>query len=366
MKININFIHGAFCEILDVKDVNSKKEYYIQFIDKKTDTILHDDVIKSNMWVKSSYSYFIDYKIKIIDLKSKKLIDQIDYNAESKNVYIWFDSSSLGDNISWMPFVEEFRVKHKCNVYCSTYQNQIFKLIYPNIKFVAPGTEVKNLYASYSIGCFNDEFKEKINWKLLNNQEICANILGIDFKEIKTPLPLLNKNRPIKEKYVCISTKSTAACKEWNFENGWKDVVRYLNNIGYIVVLVQKEKVDLLDDPSLNVILCDKTDLNDVINVLYFCDFYIGLSSGVSWISWSLNKPCILISGMSLEKTEFFTPFRIINKNVCYGCWNNPNFKFDKGDWNWCPKLKNTDRQFECSKSITSEVVINNIKTLVK
>ena len=78
----------------------------------------------------------------------------------------------------------------------------------------------------------------------------------------------------------------------------------------------------------------------------------------------SLRK--ILVSGFSLPKSEFFTPFRIINKNVCHGCWNNPNYNFDKGDWNWCPKLKGTDRQFECSKEITSQTVINNIKTLIK
>ena len=147
MKININFVNGACCEILEDND----GQYYIQFINKETDEILHDDVIKSNMWVKSSYCYFIDYRIRIIDFKTKNLIHEIDYNAESKNVYIWFDSSSLGDNISWIPFVEEFRVKHKCNVYCSTFQNEILKTMYPKINFVSPGTEVLNLYASYSI-----------------------------------------------------------------------------------------------------------------------------------------------------------------------------------------------------------------------
>ena len=363
MKININFVNGAFCEILDD---NNKNKYYVQFINKETNEILHDGVITSNMWIKSSFSYFINYRIRIIDFKSKNLIHEIDYNATSKNVFIWFDSNSLGDNISWIPFVEEFRLKHNCTVYCSTYQNEIFKSIYPHIKFVEPGKEVHNLYASYSIGCFNDESKERKNWKLLNNQEICANILGIDYKEIKPPLKILNSIRPIKQKYVCISTKSTAACKEWNAENGWKDVVSFLNSKGYKVVLVQKEEVELLNDPKLDIILCNSTDLNVLINMLYNCEFYIGLSSGVSWLSWSLNKPSILISGMSLEKNEFFTPFRIINKNVCHGCWNNPKYKFDRGDWFWCPKLKDTDRQFECSKSITSQTVIDNINTLIK
>ena len=107
-------------------------------------------------------------------------------------------------------------------------------------------------------------------------------------------------------------------------------------------------------------------DIHETINLLYNCEFFIGLGSGLSWLSWALKKPTILVSGFSLPKSEFFTPFRIINKNVCHGCWNNPNYNFDRGDWFWCPKLKDTDRQFECSKSITSQTVIDNINTLIK
>lgn len=362
MQINTNFVGGACCEVLEDND----NKYYIQFIDKKTDKIVYDEVINSNMWVRSAFCYFIDYKIKIIDFKTKNLIDQIEYDARGKNVYIWFDSSSLGDNISWMPFVEEFRIKHGCNVFCSTYLNDIFKPIYPHITFVPHGTELFNLYASYSIGCFEDKTKEKVNWKSLNNQEIAANILGIEYKEIKPPLEVIDKTRVIKEKYVVISTKSTSACKEWNTQFGWRDVVSYLNKKGYKVIAVQKEHDTLLDDKGLDIMLCNSTDMNHVLNVVYNSEFVIGLSSGISWMAWALNKPCILISGMSLEKNEFFTPFRIINKNVCYGCWNNEQFKFERGDWFWCPKLKDTDRQFECSKSITSQMVIDKIDILIK
>ncbi len=359
MKININFVNGACCEILEDND----GQYYIQFINKETDEILHDDVIKSNMWVKSSYCYFIDYRIRIIDFKTKNLIHEIDYNAESKNVYIWFDSSSLGDNISWIPFVEEFRVKHKCNVYCSTFQNEILKTMYPKINFVSPGTEVLNLYASYSIGCFNDHTKEKKNWKLLNNQEICANILGIDYKEIYPKIFVNDTKRKIQEKYVCFSTCSTAQAKFWNNPTGWQDVCDFLIKEGLTPVLIQSE----IDFSLKNIInKSGPKDIHETINLLYNCEFFIGLGSGLSWLSWTLKKPTILISGFSLPKTEFFTPFRIINKNVCYGCWNDPNYNFDKGDWNWCPKLKGTDRQFECSKEITAQTVINNIKTLIK
>jgi hypothetical protein len=45
---------------------------------------------------------------------------------------------------------------------------------------------------------------------------------------------------------------------------------------------------------------------------------------------------------------------------------NNPNYKFDRGDWYWCPVFKGTERQFECHKSITAEMVIDQIQPLLK
>jgi hypothetical protein len=39
--------------------------------------------------------------------------------------------------------------------------------------------------------------------------------------------------------------------------------------------------------------------------------------------------------------------------------------RLDASDWNWCPMLKNTDRMFECTKSITSEMVIRQIDKLI-
>jgi len=58
-----------------------------------------------------------------------------------------------------------------------------------------------------------------------------------------------------------------------------------------------------------------KPDLNSVVNYLQHSEFFIGISSGLSWLSWSLNVPTILISGFSEEYTEPITNVeRIINK----------------------------------------------------
>jgi len=101
-------------------------------------------------------------------------------------------------------------------------------------------------------------------------------------------------------------------------------------------------------------------DLKTRMRQIKASDFFIGLGSGLSWLAWACDVPVVLISGFSEPFAEFDTPYRVINKNVCHGCWNDPELKFDKNDWNWCPRNKN----FECSTSITPEIVIKEIKKI--
>ena len=44
----------------------------------------------------------------------------------------------MGDTISWVPYCEEFRKKHNCEVVVSTFLNHLFEKTYPNLKFVKP------------------------------------------------------------------------------------------------------------------------------------------------------------------------------------------------------------------------------------
>lgn len=71
-----------------------------------------------------------------------------------------------------------------------------------------------------------------------------------------------------------------------------------------------------------------------------------------------------MISGTTDEEVEFKNNnIRVINKSVCNGCFRKSEFyKFNAGDWLWCPINRDTDKQFECSKSITPDMVFNKIK----
>ena len=104
--------------------------------------------------------------------------------------------------------------------------------------------------------------------------------------------------------------------------------------------------------------------INDVIEDMSTCDFFIGLGSGLSWLAWSVGLPVFIISGFSEDYTETnVNTWRILNKSVCHGCFNT--HRLDPGDWNWCPLHKNTDRMFECTKEITSKMVIEKIESII-
>jgi len=106
--------------------------------------------------------------------------------------------------------------------------------------------------------------------------------------------------------------------------------------------------------------------IEETITNIAHCDFFIGLSAGPSWLAWALQRPVILISGYSAKWAEFETKIqRVINEKVCHGCFNDSTQKFDRGDWHWCPRQKGTDRQFECSKQITSDMVKDAIYKII-
>ena len=104
--------------------------------------------------------------------------------------------------------------------------------------------------------------------------------------------------------------------------------------------------------------------LQERINLIKDADFFIGLSSGLSWLAWCCKVPVVMISGFTHPTNEFETPYRVINYHTCHSCWNDMRLDFDHFDFLWCPRHKGTDRHFECTKLISAEQVITTIKKI--
>jgi hypothetical protein len=292
------------------------------------------------------------------------------------NILINFYSGSLGDTLAWMPIVEEYRRITKNNIFCIC-KNDLYKIFnYPNINFCINHDEIKDVIFNkvYNMGYWVQDLKFKEmdlqDPRTLNLQEVACDILKIPYKPIKPNLFIKNAQNKQKEKYACISVHSTAQSKYWNYPNGWNIITNHLVKLGYKVICIDKHKTygSLVQNNNIPENAIDKTgdiDIQERISDIYNCEFFIGLASGLSWLAWALNKKVILISGFSDPKTEFYTPYRIINKNVCNSCWNDQNFIFDPSDISYCPRHKNTSRMFECSKEIHPNIIIDNINKII-
>ena len=353
VSLDSHSVDGYFIEL----KTNITNPFKVEVYDEKKNLVYNTE-LSSGMYSKLNRNYYTKWKTKLF---VDDLTFEHEFDLENSRVFIVFESSSLGDTIAWMPYCEEFRKKHNCHVIVSSFINSMFEDQYPEIEFVTRDTVVLNIKALYRLGWFYDYNKEPVLPNTIPLQKSAANILGLDYKEIHSRIYFDPKERPYPEKYICIAPRSTAGCKLWNNPTGWLELTKYLSDKGYKIINISKdgeqiEGVENISDDSME----------NTKNVIFHSEFVIGLSSGLSWLSWSLGKHVVMISNFTDADHEFtINCTRITNPSVCNGCWNNPMFKFDKGDWNWCPEHKDTNRQFECHKSITADMVINQIQHLL-
>jgi len=361
----LDYNQGCKVEIVG----SESKKYNVKLIDNKNNNVIYESTISNNMWAKSDMKYFIDWRVEVSDLDGKSVVIY-NLNLNGKKVKIVNESGSLGDGIAWLSYVDLFQKKHKCILDYYTPNKELFQSEYPNINFFNYShISDENYFASYKIGCFDadDRSSSPVDWRTQSLQQMSAVILGIDYVETKPKfIKPANLKNNFNKKYVCIGSLSTAQAKFWNNPDGWDKVTEYLNSLGYDVVSIDKlnnigSSSYINKTPSKSIDKTGDLPISDRINDLHFCEFFIGLGSGLSWLAWMVNKPVILISGFSDPKSEFYTPYRVHNKNVCNSCWNDTSFKFDIGKWDWCPRNKD----FECSSNITFEMVKEQINKCI-
>ena len=361
---NLYHVDGLYFQLLD--DEGKNREYDVTFVDRNAtvqgmslpqNKTIYEVKMKPGSWAKLNRKYLSDIAIFVKyqgrTIKQINLLDEL----KGKRVFVVFESKSLGDSIAWIPYCLEMQEVFGCEVIVSTFKNELFESVYPELTFVDRGVTVHNLIARVEIGWFWDENKEPQNPVTIPLQQSASNILALPFREIQPRIAFTPGERPIDDKYICISTRSTAQCKHWYY---WPQLIQALKDMGYRVVELSQEADDLgaekLEDKSLTM----------AMTYLHHADLFIGLSSGISWLNWAVGKQTVMISNFTTPDHEFQSNcIRITNMEVCNGCWNNPKFKFNKGDWNWCPEHEDTPRQFECHKSISLENVLQKIKLIL-
>ena len=289
-----------------------------------------------------------------------------DASSDSSAYQVVNESPCLGDVVAWMPMVDKFQREKACRVNFYSPYGELFQSVYPNINFDYYNAQPKSGERIIKISASDVDGGK---WSEYNLQELACKFLGVKYESNKGKIATPNKPKNnFNKKYVCIGTQSTAQFKYWNNPTGWQETVDYLKSLDYEVVCIDKHPLfghgDHMNAIPKNCI--DKTgdiSLMDRINDLMYCEFFIGLTSGLSWLAWALGKPVVFISGISLPRTDFPNPYRVTNTDpkICHGCAAGKVFIFDQQTWLFCPKNKN----FECTREISFSMVKEKIDALI-
>ena len=343
----------------------SEHPWRVRLRDLDTGNILFDTTLKIGR-VNSTKRYFVRFRIEIS--QQAETVFEHDYSAAGREVLIQFPVGTLGDTLGWFPYAVKFKERHGCRLTCAMGDKLIalFRDAYPDITFLTH-EEVKpeRYYASYGIGLFFDDkdcVRQPCDFRLVGLHRTAGYILGVDPTEAPPRIAIPDDTRPIAEPYVCIAAQSTTQCKYWNNPTGWREVVRFLKEAGYRVICIDQKPVHGhgivwnhipygAEDETGDRPLAERA------RWLKHAEFFVGLGSGLSWLAWSVGAPVVMISGFSHPTTEFASPYRVINYHTCNSCWNDPLLRFDHKDFLWCPRHKDTPRQFECTRLITAELV---------
>lgn len=368
-------IEFDFCYGVRIKTPKElKKKIHLVITDRDSGNVMFDGPLKPDYWLNCAKKYLINYHIMFGDEETHQPIWEHDFDLKDQIVLVQMPyKGAVGDSIAWFSYVDRFQKKYGCicHVLMPPHIQALFEKQYPDLHFETfESAKELRPYASFYLGLF---FKGDVDWqpydfRLCSLTEQAGNILNIEDKS-EIPPKMVFGDRVIKEPYVCIASQASSHAKHWCNPRGWRQVVKWLKEQGYRVICIDKDTEVGAEDVWHSIpygcedFTGDKP-LQERADMIHYASAFIGLSSGLSWLAWCCNVPIVLISGICMPYGEFQTPYRVQTRHTCHGCWNDTRYEFDHKDFMWCPVHKGTARAYECTKAISHEMVINQLKRI--
>ena len=341
-----------------------KGNFRVTISDADTGQIFFDKNISDGRLI-SVEKYFIRWHVDIA--RDGQPIFSHTLDLEGQKVLIMLNLiNPLGDIISLLPFTREFKKYHRCelSICLPEYLRELAANLYPDI--IQVDKPDFKTYATYYPALFKSLLLNvPVDARSLPMERVGGTILGI---KSLPPKPIFKPTEPrqIAEPYVCIGVQASMAIKGWHWQGGWDIVVSYLKNLGYRVLCIDKENFQqtgsyISQIPKGAEDFTGNLPIMQRANLLYHAEFFIGLSSGLAWLAHMVNCPVVMISGFTQDWHEFYTPYRVANRLVCNGCFNDVSVIFTS---TVCHYHNGTDRELECQKKISPQQVINAIERL--
>lgn len=275
---------------------------------------------------------------------------------ENKVILLHLDSFCLGDTICFSSLLDLFVDYHKPKyVYVSTFFPHLLVSTNPKYEFIKANQDKfyevdKLLDVGYD--------KKKISHTFGGMFYAAKDTMKLPQNTKPGKPPVIPKKRNVIENKVTIGPETIKEISQWNYNGnqGWQEVVNALHNGFFSVYNVSYENTMNLQ----NVIgIHGHDDINVAIDHIISSRFFVGLSSGLSWLAWAYDVPVVMISNFTRKENEFEC-YRVDNTSICNSCFNIfPNIKSK------CPLFLGTERENECHKLITPQDVISKINEVL-
>ena len=343
--------------------------WHVDLFDEDTGFLLFSEDVSECVLI-SEEKFYIRWHVDVF-LDDKPVFSH-DFDLEGQEVFIDADHRAIGDTLVALEDIREFQRIHGCHVICKVADGMadFVRRYYPWLRQGSFLTE--STYASYVLWPWMDMSRpiaSRIDGKRIPMLQIGKEMLGIAKPVPKSVIAPLRK-RQIQEPYVCIGVQASSARKAWLYPGGWDVVVEYLKSMGYRVLCIDRERRTEEKDRGMEIVMPEGAEdftgdipLGERLELLAYAESFIGLGSGLSWLAYYADCPVVMIGGFSEDWHEFPTPYRVANRMVCNGCYNDIRVSYLSG---FCPYHQGTDRELECQKRISPRQVIQAIERLVR
>ncbi|WP_196243089.1 autotransporter strand-loop-strand O-heptosyltransferase [Selenomonas ruminantium] len=310
----------------------------------------------------SMEKYYIPWQVEVMKDGELVFVHQLDVTGQLVYMHL---GNALGDMLAIMPYVLAFQKRYNCRIVCQWQENfsSLLGKCFPQLTMVKDFPV--DCYAAFVLGIFQDTpILSPVDARLIPLPQMGSIILHMPI--IPPKLRLVDRNAVTADKfpYVCIATQATGIKKCWHYPHGWEILTAKLQESGYRVLCIDgnqelREGRYVAGIPQGAEDFTGYRPLIERLELLAGAACFIGVSSGLSWLAYAAGTPVVLISGFTLPSNEFFTPYRVINYQVCHGCHNDLRVS-DKNSL--CPYHQGTERELECSREITVEQVWKQVQ----
>lgn len=269
------------------------------------------------------------------------------YALKNLHVLLHIDSFCLGDTICYASFIDEFVNYYEVGkLTISTFWPELFSNKYDIVDAGKEGfISVDKLV---NIGFKKEDVSHVVNGMIWSAKYS----MGLPF-DTKIGRPPVAEHKPRRRKNkIVIAPESIKNIAKWNPE-GWQKVVDNLIEKGFEIHNISYEKSFELNNVTYH---NNNSDVKNALTHILESRIFIGLSSGLSWLAWAYDTPVVMISGFTKKFNEFDC-FRVQNENCCTGCYN-----IFTSISNHCPIFNNTARSNECHKTITPDMVLQQVE----